>query len=414
MNFQPLADRLRPEKLEEFFGQDNLLGQNQVLRRLIETGNIPSMIFWGPPGCGKTSLAKIISARVKAKFIFYQAVDFKIPEVRKILETSQLEKRAYQTQTIFCLDEIHRLNKAQQAIFLPFVEEGSIILIATTTENPSFEIISPLLSRCRLFCFQSLSEIDLQNIIKRALADQQKGFGKLKIDLEPKASQTIINLSAGDSRVALNILETALLSAQSDKNLVYHLNEKDILATRQKKQALYGRGTDERYNLISAFIKSMRGSDPNASLYWMARMLEGGEDPLFIARRMVIFASEDIGNADSRALEIALNVFRAVEIIGLPEARINLAAGVTYLATAPKSNLSYLALLAAEKDASQTLDLEVPLHLRNAPTKLMRDLDYGKGYLYPHDYEQKENLQDYLPPELKGRKYYKGGLAEKK
>ena len=395
---KPLAERLRPDNLKDFVGQNQLVGPGKPLRLLIEQDAVPSMIFWGPPGSGKTTMARIIAQETKANFIFFQATKTGISEIKKIMAKAKIEKQIYGKKTIIFIDEIHRFNKAQQAIFLPFVEEGSVILIATTTENPSFEIIPPLLSRCQLFIFKPLKEEDLKKIIRHALVDKKHGLGNLKIKISPKALDLLIAYSAGDARRALNILETALKISPADKKGYYHFNEKAILETLQYKVPLYDKKGEEHYNLISAFIKSMRGSDENAALYWLARMLEGGEDPRFIARRMVIFASEDIGNADPRALEVANAVAQAVEFVGLPEAKINLAQGVVYLSLAPKSRSSYEALQRAEEDAKKTSHLVVPLHLRNAPTQLMKKLGYGK------DYKRK---QVYLPRELKEKKYYK-------
>ena len=398
---KPLADRMRPSCLDDFFGQEHLVGEGKVLRLLIEQDAVPSMIFWGPPGSGKTTLARIIACKTRANFIFCQATEVGVAEIKKIMNKARLEKKAYGRKTLIFIDEIHRFNKAQQAIFLPFVEEGLITLIATTTENPSFEIISPLLSRCQLFIFESLKEEGLKKIIKRALINKEKGLGRFKIKIKPRALDLLVNFSAGDARAPLNALETTLKIASADKDGCYHLDEKVVLEALQHKAPIYDKKGEEHYNIISAFIKSMRGSDPDAALYWLSRMLEAGEDPRFMARRMVIFASEDIGNADPMALEIANAVARAVEFVGLPEAKINLAQGATYLACAPKSRASYEALLLAEEDVKKTLDLPVPLHLRNAPTKLMKELGYGKNY---------KKKQEYLPKKLKGKKYYQPPL----
>ncbi|PIV46111.1 AAA family ATPase [bacterium (Candidatus Moisslbacteria) CG02_land_8_20_14_3_00_36_53] len=398
---KPLADRIRPEGLDDFVGQEHLTGPGRILRRLIEEDKVPSMIFWGPPGCGKTTLTRIVAKKTEANFISCQATEVGVAEIKKIMDRARLNKKAYQKKTIIFVDEIHRFNKAQQAVFLPYAEDGSIILIATTTENPSFEIISPLLSRCQLFIFEPLGESDLKKIVKRALLDKRNGLGNYKIKIKPKAIDLLIGFSSGDARTPLKTLETALKIASPDKQGYYHLDEKLIIEALQHKALRYDKKGEEHYNIISAFIKSMRGSDPDAALYWLSRMLEAGEDPRFMARRMVIFASEDIGNADPMALEIANAVARAVEFVGLPEAKINLAQGATYLACAPKSRASYEALLLAEEDVKKTLDLPVPLHLRNAPTKLMKELGYGKNY---------KKKQEYLPKKLKGKKYYQPPL----
>ena len=398
---KPLAERIRPTNLDEFEGQEHLVGLGKVLRLLIEQDAVPSMIFWGPPGSGKTTLGRIIAEKTRANFIFCQATEVGVTEIKKIMNKARLEKKTYGRKTLIFIDEIHRFNKAQQAIFLPFVEEGLITLIATTTENPSFEIISPLLSRCQLFIFEPLKEEDLKKIIKRALIDKEKGLGKFKIKIKPRALDLLVNFSAGDARAPLNVLETALKIASADQDGYYHLNEKVVLEALQHKAPLYDKKGEEHYNLISAFIKSMRGSDPDAALYWLARMLEGGENPRFISRRMVIFASEDIGNADPRALEIANAVAQAVEFVGLPEARINLAQGVTYLSCAPKSKASYEALLLAEEDAKKTSDLSVPLHLRNLPSGRADLPAFAKASVGV------PKIQEYLPKKLVGKKYYR-------
>ena len=427
---KPLADRIRPEGLDDFAGQEHLTGEGRILRCLIEEDKIPSMIFWGPPGSGKTTLARIIAKKTQARFIPFGATETGINEVKKAMEEAKLEKKVYNRKTIIFVDEIHRFNKAQQAIFLPEVEEGSIILIATTTENPSFEIISPLLSRCHLFIFEPLSCLSLKKIIKRALTDKKNGLGNYKIKIKPKAIDLLIDFSFGDARIPLNTLETAFKITEPDKEGLYHFDEKLIFEALQQKAPLYDKKGEEHYNLISAFIKSMRAGDQDASLYWLSRMLEAGEDPRFIARRMVIFASEDIGNVDPGALEIANAVAQAVEFVGLPEAKINLAQGVIYLACASKSRASYEALLLAEEDAKKTFDLPVPLHLRNVPTKLRSA--FAEGYAgssqslrkggkklgsvpsssptqgqdtrgHNKNYKKK---QEYLPKKLKGRKYY--------
>ena len=401
---KPLAERMRPKTLDDLVGQENLVGPGKILQRLIEQDEVPSMIFWGPPGSGKTTLAGIIALTTGADFIQYSAVEQKTADIRKVLEKARVAKRSCGKKTILFVDEIHRFNKAQQAIFLPFVESGEVILIGATTENPSFEVISPLLSRCRVFIFNPLSQENIGLIIKKALSDKKRGLGKLKIKIAKPALDLLIQSSNGDARNPLNALESAARISVSDSDKVHHLSLSIIEQALQYKALSYDKAGDEHYNVISAFIKSMRGSDPDAALYWLARMLEAGEDPKFIARRMVIFASEDITNRDPMALLIAIAAFKAVEIIGLPEAQINLAQAVTYLATAPKSNASYKGLLAAKEDVQKTLNLPVPLHLRNAPTQLMKEIGYGKDYEYSHNFPNSK--QEYLPKELKGRKYY--------
>jgi len=403
-NKVPLAERMRPENLSEFIGQEHLIGKNKILQKLIEKDEIPSMIFWGPPGSGKTTLARIIAQKTGANFIQFSAVEGGIKEIKKVIKKAKINKKAYQKRTILFIDEIHRFNKAQQAIFLPAVEEGVITLIGATTENPSFEIISPLLSRCQVFVFNPLKQEEIGKIIKRALNDKENGLGNYKLKIEKSALDFLIQTSNGDARIPLNALENALKIAQPDKEGIIHLNKKIISEALQKKTLIYDKKGEEHYSVISAFIKSLRGSNPDAALYYLARMIEAGEDPKFIARRMIIFASEDIGNADPQALQIAVAVARAVEFVGLPEAKINLAQGTTYLACAPKSNASYIGLLKAEEDVKKYLNLPVPLHLRNAPTELMKKFGYGKNYIYPHDFPEKK--QDYLPKKLKGRKYY--------
>ncbi len=402
----PLADRLRPKDFSEFVGQEHLVGVGKLLRQLIEKDEVSSMIFWGPPGSGKTTLAQIIAQKTGVRFIQFSAVDSGVSEIKKILEEAKLEWQAYQRKTILFIDEIHCFNKAQQAIFLPYVEKGEIIFIGATTENPSFEVISPLLSRCQVFVLKPLSHKEISQIIKRALTDKNQGLGNYKIKIGKQALNLLIQSSNGDARIPLNALEIAIKIIKPDKEKVYHLNEQVIVETLQHKSLIYDKKGEEHYNTISAFIKSLRGSDPDAALYYLARMLEAGEDPKFIARRMVIFASEDIGNAEPMALVIATTIAQAVEFVGLPEAQINLAQGVTYLATAPKSNASYKALLRAQEDVKKTLNLSIPIHLRNAPTELMKKLGYGKNYQYPHNFPALKIKQNYLPKELKGRRYY--------
>lgn len=420
----PLADRMRPESLEEFVGQEELIGKGKLLRQAIESGELPSMIFWGPPGSGKTTLARIIAKMTKSEFVQFSATEAGVKDLREIIKKAKESRKFYNKKTILFIDEIHRWNKAQQDSFLSYVEKGIITLIGATTENPSFEVIAPLLSRSRVYILKPLSPENLQVIIKRALKDKEKGLGKFNVKLDQKAEEILIQASNGDARIVLNALELAVKTARyADKRGSSprfssgpntRINAEEILIVDKKlieealqhKALMYDKAGDEHYNVISAFIKSLRGSDPDAALYWLARMLEAGEDPRFIARRMVILASEDIGNKDPMALVIANAAAHAVEYVGLPEAELNLAQAAIYLAKAPKSNASYMALLKAKEDVKKTLNLSVPLHLRNAPTPLMKELGYGKGYKYSHDFDEEEGKQDYLPEELKGRKYY--------
>lgn len=386
-NLAPLADRLRPKKLSEYVGQKHLVGQQGLIRKLIESDQLPSMIFWGPPGSGKTTLAYIIAQTTQSHFIQASAVTTTLADVRRAVKEAQERATLYQQKTIFFLDEIHRFNKAQQDAFLPHVEQGTITLIGATTENPSFEVIGPLLSRCRVFVLEPLSPQELTKIIKR-------GLKKLKINLTKKAQTFLVQASNGDARVALNAIEIAA-AAHRGKPPISLASMKAVF---QRQSLLYDRVGEEHYNTISAFIKSMRASNPDAALYYLARMVEAGEDPLFIARRMVIFASEDIGMAQPTALVVANEVFRACETIGYPECAINLAHGTVYLAKAAKDRSAYDGLRAAQKDVKQYGNLAIPLNLRNAPTDLMKELGYGKGY---EPYTKK----DLLPKKLKGRRY---------
>ncbi len=402
----PLAERMRPRNLEEFTGQSQLVGKGKILERIIKGGRPTSLILWGPPGSGKTTLARIIAEASGAEFIEFSAVLSGVKDVRDAVQRAK-RNLARGKKTVLFVDEIHRFNKAQQDAFLHSVEEGTITLIGATTENPSFEVISPLLSRCKVLVLEPLDRDAILSILKRALSDRERGLGAMKKRLEEGVLEFIAESSHGDARVALNTLETALMLVEPDKEGVRNLDIEAVKEALQKRALLYDKGGEEHYNVISAFIKSMRGSDPDAALYWLARMIEAGEDPLFIARRMVIFASEDIGNADPEALKVALSVKDAVHFVGMPEGWIPLAQGVTYLATAPKSNASYTAYLEALKDVKKHGALPVPMHIRNAPTRLMKELGYSKGYLYPHNYDEGYVEQDYLPEELKKRTYYR-------
>jgi putative ATPase len=402
----PLADRVRPRSFEEFVGQEHLIAPGKPLRQAIENDCLHSMIFWGPPGSGKTTLAKIIAGKTRAHFVFFRAVTSGIPELRQVIKEAQDQLKFHKKRTILFVDEIHRLNKTQQDAFLPHVEDGSFILIGATTENPSFEVIKALLSRCQIYILNPLSEENIRTILERALKDPHRGLGKYRVQLEESALNWMAHMANGDARIALNNLEAAVLNTEPNSEGLRILTVKRLEEVLGHKALVYDKSGEEHYNVISAFIKSLRGSDPDAAVYYLARMLAAGEDPLFIARRMVILASEDIGNADPQALLIAVAAMEAVQFVGLPEAQLNLAQAATYLATAPKSNASYRALKEAQADIKQTGALPVPLHLRNAPTPFMKELGYGKEYLYAHDFEGNYVEQAYLPEELKDRKYY--------
>ena len=401
---QPLAARLRPRTLEEFVGQQHLLGEGKVLRRLIENDRISSMIFWGPPGVGKTTLARIIAGQTKSAFIDFSAVTSGIKEIRQVMQKAE-ENRRFGEKTIVFVDEIHRFNKAQQDAFLPFVEKGSIILIGATTENPSFEVNSALLSRCKVFVLQALSTEDLTQLLERALKDP-RGFGEYRVDMAPEFLEMVANFANGDARSALSTLEMVVLNSDSDGNTL-HVTRESIEQCISKKSLLYDKNGEEHYNLISALHKSMRNSDPDAAVYWLARMLEAGEDPLYIARRLTRFASEDVGLADPRALELAVAAYQACHFIGMPECSVHLTQAAVYLSLAPKSNALYLAYESAKKDALTQLADPVPLVIRNAPTRLMKELEYGKGYQYAHDTEEKLTDMQCLPDSLQGKEYYR-------
>lgn len=392
----PLSERLRPKTLAQFIGQGHIISDDKLLYKSIKSNTLFSMIFWGPPGVGKTTLARIIAAETNADFLEFSAVTTGIAEIKKVFEnlTGQLPL-GKTSQTIIFIDEIHRFNKAQQDAFLPFVENGLITLIGATTENPSFEVISPLLSRTRVFVLNKLTNQDLGQIINTALKDKENGLGNLKLKIKKDAEEFLIEASNGDARQILNTLEIAALNIDKGQTITKNLIEQAV----QKKALSYDKTGEEHYNTISAFIKSMRASNPDAALYYLARMVEAGEDPKFIARRMVIFASEDIGMAQPTALVVANEVFRAVENIGYPECTINLAHGVVYLALAKKDRSSYEGIMQALEDVQKTGNLPIPMNLRNAPTKLMKDLGYGQGY-------EKYTDQDLLPDKLKGKKYY--------
>lgn len=395
---------MRPRELGELFGQEHLIGPGKLLSEMVAAKTLPSIILWGPPGSGKTTLANLLASQSGALFRSLSAVLTGVAELREVIELARRELAGGGRPTILFVDEIHRWNRAQQDAFLPHVESGLITLIGATTENPSFELIAPLLSRTKVLVLNPLGEEALARIVERALADRERGLGGLGLTLEPPALRELVDLAQGDARKALNTLELAARLAGQARQAA--ITQAHVREANQHKGLRYDRAGEEHYNLISGFIKSLRGSDPDAALYWMMRMLEGGEEPLFIARRMVIFAAEDVGNADPRALSIALAVKEAVDFVGLPEGAIPLAQGVTYLATAPKSNASYRALEAARADVKRWGTLPVPLALRNAPTTLMRELGYGADYRYPHNYEGAVTAQDYLPEQLRGQRYY--------
>ncbi len=401
----PLADRMRPRDLNEFVGQDHILGKGRVLRKAIEKEELFSFILWGPPGSGKTTLAQIIARRTGTHFLSFSAVLSGVKEIREVVAEAEEQQQYHHRKTILFVDEIHRFNKAQQDAFLPHVERGIIILIGATTQNPSFEVISPLLSRAQVFTLKPLSTEELLLIINRTLSDPDRGLGQYKVEIDSSYLKLLAALADGDARAALNGLELAIMTTPADKDGTRRVTREAIEEAVQKR-IIYDKDGEEHYNIISALHKSMRGSDPDAALYWLGRMLEGGEDPLYIARRLVRFASEDVGNADPQALVVAVAAMQAFHFIGQPEGELALAQAAVYLAAAPKSNALYTAYNEVRRDITKTGTLAVPMHLRNAPTHLMEEMGYGKGYRYPHQFPDGFVEEDYLPDSLRKRRYY--------
>ncbi len=402
----PLAERLRPREFADFVGQDDITAPDRPLRRAIEADQLSSVIFWGPPGSGKTTLAHLVARHTKAQFVPFSAVTGGVSELRAIIKTAEQRQAIKGQRTILFVDEIHRFNKAQQDAFLPYVERGTIILVGATTENPSFEVISPLLSRALVIVLKSLSSEALGQILDRALTDSGIGLGAWKARLSPEARERLIAYGNGDARAILTALDFVVRQQQAEPDGTRLIDGAALEAALMKKSIRYDKSGEEHYNVISAYIKSLRDSNPDGALYWLARMLEGGEDPKFIARRLVIFASEDVGNADPMGLVVATAVAQAVQFVGLPEAQINLAQGTTYLATRPKDNASYVGLLEAMEDVKAQGNLGVPLHLRNAVASMMKGFGYGDGYRYVHDDPQAKE-QEHLPESLNGRRYYR-------
>jgi len=402
---KPLPERIRPTSIDEIIGQEHLVGDNGAIRKIIQSGVLSSIILWGPPGTGKTTLAKLIASETKADFHQMSAVTSGVSDLKKVIEKAKYNRRELDRRTVLFIDEIHRFNKAQQDVLLKSVEEGTLALIGATTENPSFEVISPLLSRCQIYQLNSLTPDELEKIVNKAISKDEQ-LKKLKVILSDKAERFLVNFSSGDARILLNALEVSAETFSPDENGYRKITPEHIEKILTSKVPLYNKKGDYHYDMISAFIKSLRGSDPDAALYWMIRMLEGGEDPKFIARRMIILASEDIGNADPYAITLATSTFTAVTYIGMPEAQIILSQAVTYLASAPKSNASYTALINAKKDVKESSNEPIPLHLRNPVTRLMKKWGYGKDYKYPHQFEKHFIPDNYLPAKLKDKIYY--------
>jgi putative ATPase len=403
---RPLAERMRPRRLSEFIGQRHVVGEGSLLRLAAEQDRVFSMILWGPPGCGKTTLARIIATDTRSHFVHFSAVLSGVKEIRSVIETAREQQRLHRRRTVLFVDEIHRFNKAQQDAFLHHVESGLITLIGATTENPSFEVIAPLLSRCRVVKLERLKEEDLAAIVTQALKDEERGLGRLGLTLEDEALEALVRLADGDARTILNSLEAVAALVSAGTKGPVRITAGHVQQALQKKALIYDRAGEEHFNLISALHKSLRGSDPDAALYWLARMLSAGEDPFYIARRMVRFASEDIGNADPTAIGVALDAMEAFRFLGPPEGELALAQAAVYLATAPKSNSIYRAYGEVQETVASAGSLPVPLHIRNAPTALMKDIGYGRGYQYAHDFKDAFTPQDYLPVELRGRIFY--------
>lgn len=407
---RPLADRMRPGDLDEFVGQGHAVGEGSLIRNAVENDRIFSMILWGPPGSGKTTLARLIAAKTRSHFISFSAVLSGVKEIRAVIEIAKDRMKLQHQRTVLFVDEIHRFNKSQQDAFLHHVESGLITLIGATTENPSFEVIPALLSRCRVVTLNPLSDEEMAVVLNRALNDKERGLGGMRLEMAPEALNHLVSISDGDARSALNALEIAAMviaeQAPPEDGKTRTVTLSHVETALQRKALMYDKAGEEHYNLISALHKSLRGSDPDAAIYWFARMMESGEDPLYIARRMVRFASEDIGNADPRALTLTMDAMEAYRFLGSPEGDLCLAQAVVYLATAPKSNRVYTALGDVRETIRKTGALPVPLHIRNAPTRLMKDLGYGKDYKYAHDYDDAQVEQEYLPEKIRGRRFY--------